>query len=163
MCAKAIDADSRFSKGGSGHFFKGRNLTPFNPRRQSLAWRMGMRYGMLSEEDQVKLTVPVPGNGRKKTVDIFVYRDIFADAVMVVWLCLQPEHRIQRAERLPEEAVTEMWKWAQDEAVNIGSPIYAIVQTLFTTILAEIAVAQSTPVPRNPSEGDDDDEENVGE
>lgn len=70
----------------------------------------------------------------------------------------KPEHRIQRAERLPDEAVSEMWKWAQAEGVNLGTPTYNMVQSLFTTILAEIATATSVPVARKEAVHDDDDD-----
>lgn len=144
--------------------FKGVALQPFTPQRQSVALEMGMRYGFISEEDQVKIKVEVPiekpkkGQPKTETVEITVYKQMFKDAAIVVWLCLQNGSRVFKAERRPDEAASEMWKWAEANGIGLGTPMAEICNSHFMSIMGEIAAAKTMPVPNHPGDGGEDDE-----
>jgi hypothetical protein len=151
----------------AARMFLGQPLKPFTPQRQHVAMMLGMRYGMISEEDQVKMNVTVPvenpkkGQPKTETVEIFVYRQMFQDSLILVWLCLQKDSRISKAERQPDDAKSEMWNWAKANAVNIGTERADICNTLFMATVGEIQAAKTHPEAKNPGDGNgnDDDED----
>lgn len=139
----------------SGHDFAGIELGPFTPQRQAVASEMGMVWPWTKEEDLVTFTVVV----KKKPVTITHYRQSYKDSVIAVWLCAQPNSRVDRAERKPEEAMSEAWGWAKKIGLNQNSQLAGEALTIWIQITNELAESKGDPVAKNgeskePDEGE---------
>jgi hypothetical protein len=125
------DPESLAAPGGppaapATHYFMGRELAPFSPRRQIAAQAMGNR--LLS--------------GRARLHEGGAYDGMVADAVALLGLCLASPAAIKRAAVRPEEAVGLSLDWAEDLGIAVGAPAFAEACAVYAAILREIQERQ---------------------
>lgn len=146
-----------------GHSFQGKDLNPFTVDRQIAAAEMGLRYGYVSDSDRVSITQTTSrevGKGKNRKVvqeqtTMEVYRQMFRDIIIVLWLCTIKASDVQRAQRKPDEASSKATKWAQDQGISLLSPAYTEAAVTFFAIMSDIENSRAVGV----SDDDDNDEE----
>jgi hypothetical protein len=110
--------------------FEGKPLQAWTAFRQAAAERVGLRFGRIPADEIQSFR----SNG--------MYDGIFADAVIVVWLCLQPQAKVLRAYRLPDEALTEAMNWAEKSGIHYPSDKAGELAALFISIVADVSAVQ---------------------
>jgi hypothetical protein len=120
-----IDDDITIRNMPGARAFDGKPLQAWTAFRQASAQRMGMRFGRIPTDEVESLKA----SG--------IYDGIFADAVIVVWLCLQPQTKVLRAYRLPDEALTEAMTWAENNGIAYPSEKAGQLAALFLGIVTD--------------------------
>lgn len=146
-----------------GHSFGGADLAPFTIDRQIAAAEMGLKFGYVSEEDRVVMTRTVTrkvGKGKSarevsEQERTEIYRQLFRDVILVLWLCSVKNSEALRAQRKPEEAMQKATKWAAAQGLSLLSPTYTEAAMVFFAIMADIENSRAVGVPAE--EGDDED------
>ena len=156
--------------------FNGRELQPFTPERQAVATEMGMKWPYITKEDAVTMKVLVPlseeeiaalpkkkraQKDQTKEVDFEHYRQSFKDSLIAMWLCSQPVSRVKRAGRKPEEALDEMWTWAEKHGYSQGSDIAG--EGLMVWVIIAKQIRESKSVPKDKETGAPPEEQDAGE
>lgn len=152
-----------------GHEFNGKPVGPFTAQRMAVASEMGMTWPYVKEEDQITLTfeVDAPGKGKKKgtkqPVKIQHYRQSYKDSIIALWLCIQLESRVDRAERKPKEAMDEAYAWAKNVGLLQGTPVCGEALGVWLSICTEIVESRSTPVQDKPGgKGPKEEDDSLG-
>jgi len=152
----AKQADTAFTR-SEGNVLFGTILEPFTIERQVAATLMGMRFGFVDQDDIVTIRQEVKAKGKKtQVVEAKLYRQVFRDLVLVLWLCSVKSSEAFKAQRKPEEAERKAFTWANKHNINLGSEPYNEALRVFFEIMTDIQNSKSVPVPRDESEGDDD-------
>lgn len=150
-----------FNRAQAGYELFGKKLLPFSAMRQAVAASMGMRFGLVDREDIFTITVEDLKSKKKKVHELEFYNQLFADVVIVMWLCNVPDSRVLRALRRIDEAKVEAFKWADTNRLTLTSEPYYAASAVFFKMMVDISVSTGEPVaPDNgrteePDEGED--------
>lgn len=150
------DPQTKAFLASSGHEFNGAELSAYTPQKQAVASEMGMVWPWSKPGDAVSfdVTVAIPRDELKdmpkkdrpadgmRTVTVGHYRQSFKDSVIALWLCSQTQGRVDRAERKPEEAMTEAWVWARKIGLNQNSELSGSALMVWIQITNEIAASK---------------------
>ena len=156
-------ADKDFVNAGL-HEFNGKPLQKFTVERQIAATLMGLKFGYVEKEDEIRVTQEVErakakGKGTETVTETAtLYRQLFQDVVIVLWLCAVNLSDVFKAQRKPEEAMHAAQKWAGAQGFSLLSPVYSAGVSEFFSIMAEIQNSRSTPVSKEGGDDDDDDD-----
>jgi hypothetical protein len=160
----------------TGYEFKGIDLEPFTPERQTVASEMGMTWPFMDESDMISVKVRIPltqeevdklpkrnrkGANLFRIVDLEHYRQSFKDSIIVLWLMAQPVSRVKRAGRKPEEAYDEAMKWAAKISFSLNTELAGEALGLWIQISNEIQ--QSKSEPKNKDTGGPPEDKDSGE
>jgi hypothetical protein len=144
-----------FEKAKVGYEVFGIDLEPFSSLRQAAAATMGLRFGLVDEQDIFRVSVDTLREGRQ---ELSFYNQMFTDVVFVIWLCTVPKSRVFRALRKVDEAKGEAFDWADERGISLTSKPYFEAAGVFFEIMKDIVV--STVVPDvEPIIGDEEEEE----
>jgi hypothetical protein len=121
-----VDDDITIRNAKGAREYDGKPLQPWTAFRQASAQRMGMRFGRIASDEATAFK----SNG--------IYDGIFADAVIAVWLCLQPQNKVLRAYRLPDEALCEAMTWAEASRISYPNEGAAELIKLFVDIVSDV-------------------------
>jgi hypothetical protein len=135
----------------AGHTFDGHELYPFTPQRESVAEQMGMVWPWFTDADKIVFEVEAPDEktGKATKFPVTHYRGSFKDSVIALWLCAQGESRVDRAERKPDEAMSEAWAWAKKIGLHKNSPKAGEALLVWIAMTNEVAESQAVPVPKH--------------
>lgn len=153
----------------AGHEFLG-DLKPFSFRRQAAAYKMGMQFGRLSEEDLVRTPNPAflrrqkaeraldRAKGEKKKAlekeladlanepeELVTWDAMIEDAAIVLWLCKQKDSTVERVCRKPREYQRELDAWAEANGLGMGGDRNAEAIAAFSAILNAANASRGTP------------------
>lgn len=131
-----------FERATAGYELFGKKLEPFTARRQAAASAMGLRFGLVDEEDIFKVTVNTLKDGQR---ELQFYNQMFSDVVFVLWLCTMSNSRVLRVLRKVEEAKGEAFDWADSQGIGITSEPYYKAAEVFFKIMKDIAVSTVVP------------------
>jgi len=152
----------------------GKELFAFDALRMTAALAMGLKYGMVSNEDLIEVTQSVPvelqepeqpakpaAKGKKpakpgkpakpaskaktKEETIVIYSAFLADVITAIWLCVNEHSVAFKARRKPEWAVMESTKWATKKGIILGHPNFAHAAKLFGQIMGDVEASRSEP------------------
>lgn len=142
--AKAVSATVH----SEGHEFNGKELNPFTVNCQIAAMEMGLKYGNASEDDIVTIKRTVKKGKKTEVQDASIYRQLFRDVIIVLWLCTLRNSDVKRAQRKPDEAIDQAVEWAAESGITLRSAQYGEAANIFVSIMSEIEDSKSVAVPR---------------
>lgn len=151
-----MKAEKAFKQAQAGYELFGKKLFPFSAMRQGVAASMGMRFGLVDQQDIFTITVEELKRGKKDTKELQFYNQLFSDVVKVLWLCSVPDSRVLRAERRIDEAKLEAFKWADEKGITLTSESYYSAAGMFFQMMQDIAVVTGQPVSKNGTDEEDD-------
>jgi hypothetical protein len=99
--------------------FKGKALEPFCYVREQAAIALGLRFFSLTPSEIEELLATNS------------YKGINIDALLVLWLCLQPKSEVMKAIRLPSQAFEKVISFGEKEGINVGTPEFTFASQLF--------------------------------
>lgn len=73
------------------------------------------------------------------------YDGVLYDAILVLWLCSQPDSVCMRARRKPREYEREIDRWAENIGLSIGAPQTEAALQLFSDIVTELQASKGEP------------------
>jgi hypothetical protein len=150
-------ADQTFAQSAAGYELFGKKLEPFSAMRQAAASNLGLRFGLVDEADIFSINIETVKKGEKTKQELQLYNQLYADCVYVLWLCSVPISRVLRALRKLDEARKDAFTWADDNGMEINSPVYYEGVSIFFQIM--IAVVSSTSKPKAVTQTIDDEGE----
>lgn len=136
-----VSADTVYARCDT-YSFKGEALQPFTPQRQAAAMACGLKWGSLTEDDKIDC-----GDGTTS------YKQLFADTVIVVWLCSQSIADVRKAIRNPDVALDSAFEWAEKNCMTIRSAAYGEAIGIFGSIMQDLSVSTGVPQYGETSEG----------
>lgn len=106
------------------------NFFPLTKQREVAAVDMGLKYGFVASYQR---------------------QFVFRDTIIVLWLCTIPAEgaatwTVDRAEREPDSARKEAYKWAESVGIGIASNAFAEAQVKFVEMMQEVKKAKGVPV-----------------
>lgn len=160
MSAETTPQEAAFIR-SAGRKFGEIKLGPFTPRLQAIAAEMGMKWPWTEEKDLIKkqFTTTDPESGKKVKRVIYYYRQGYADSIIAIWLCAQPESRIDDAEIDPAQARKDAMAWAGEQAINQNSVAGWEAYAIWDQMIMEIQVSRATPKAKHgapPEDGEPD-------
>lgn len=101
-------------------------LQAFNTHRQIAAQKLGMEFFNMGEE------------ALSEFQDRGTYNGIFMDAVIVVYLCINPISTAKKSLRIPSQIQSDALSWAEKNGIQVGSENHAELIETFGEILGDI-------------------------
>lgn len=150
--------EKAFKRASAGYELFGKKLFPFSAMRQGVAASMGMRFGLVDQQDIFTITVEELKGKKSQSKEMQFYNQLFSDIVKVLWLCSVADSRVLRAERRTDEAKIEAFHWADANAITLTSEAYYSAAAIFFQIMQDIAVATGTPISTGTEEDGDPNE-----
>jgi len=136
------DPQNEAMHSGQSRTFLGKQLAPFDWRRQEAANAMGLKILKLSAQEAEEF------DGR--------YDGMAGDAAIVVWLCTLTPSEVAKAIRLPVQATETRLKWAEKHVKGIGSAAHVEMVSVYAEIISaymnSIAEPVETPGKQNSQE-----------
>lgn len=117
---------------GQARTFLGKQLAPFDWRRQEAANAMGLKILKLSPQEAEEF------DGR--------YDGMAGDAAIVVWLCTLTPSEVAKAIRLPIQATEQRLKWAEKNVKGIGSAAHLEMTAVYAEIISAYMSSVAEPV-----------------
>ena len=154
---EAVTAEQVFNEASAGYELFGNKLESFSAMRQATAAAMGLRFGLVDENDIFKVTVETLKQDKKEKTDLQFYNQMFQDVVFVLWLCTVKPSEVLKALRAVDKAKEKAFAWADENNISIASSQYYEAAAVFFQIMTGIATSTAMPAPTNePGEDDDD-------
>ena len=126
----------------TGEKLFGLPLYPLTAQRQAAATCMGMRYGYVEEADQVEFSAK---NEKGDEVSITVYRQLYADVVIVCWLMTREREQIRQAQRHPDAAYEDAFDWADQNKIKLQSDGFKQASSVFFKAMNEVDESTADP------------------
>jgi hypothetical protein len=111
------------------YMYKGQVLKPFSFVRETAAYALGWKIHIPEQDDDNAANVA----------------PLLFDAIIVIWLCLQPDSVVQRARRKPEEHIQSMDRWAEAEKISLMSESGQAAIKAYSELLTDYFSSQSAP------------------
>lgn len=130
---------AKVGMGGTPKFLFEKELEPFTPERMAAATNMGLKYGFVTDKDT--LSVEAVDDETKEVTKIDLYKQFYADSIIVGWLCSVDRKEARRALSKPDDALDKAFEWADKNNIRLSSPEWAELSKVFLEIMTEITRA----------------------
>jgi hypothetical protein len=120
---------------------KTHELFPLSPLRIRALHSMGIKLATLTPDqwDAFEETKYYPG--------------LSGDVILFLWIMLQPESAVWRADRTPFPAYQAAMMWGERQGIEPGNPQFETAGLIMFDALAKLNAAKGTPTPREKPKG----------
>jgi len=158
--SETVTAEQAFNQASAGYELFGKQLEPFSAMRQATASAMGIRFGLVDENDIFNVSVETLKEGKKEKRDLQFYNQMFQDVVFVLWLCSVKPSEVLKGLRNTDKAKEKAFEWADDNNISMASAQYYEAAAVFFQIMIGIASSTAVAKPEEGAESEEDDDPN---